>query len=154
MLASGLAGSPRRQGRALLYETHRVAALASRPVLGAATLRRECPRGWFVARRGEPARLATRADQLSALSEGWDDVSFWTMFAMGYDLDRSRGPFAFIATVGGCVYLGADLVGLQGRRLVLADPGPWFEVFRGTRLPTGPGRPWHIRLHEDAARAA
>ena len=52
-----------------------------------------------------------------------------------------------VATVGGFVAVGADILDLRAcspagarRDLVLAEPGQWFEHFRGRRLAVGPGR--------------
>ena len=57
------------------------------------------------------------------------------------------GALPFVATVGGLVVLGADIVDTRGLSgLVLEPPGPWFGVVDGRWLPTGPGRPWVLSL--------
>jgi hypothetical protein len=65
---------------------------------------------------------------------------------MQHQLQR-QGSFPFVASVGGLVVLGADIVEVRGgSELVLQLPGPWFDGWEGCWLPTGPGRPWVLHL--------
>jgi hypothetical protein len=118
LLALGFAGAPVRTSSALLYDEARVEALADRPYVEEADLRRHC--------------------------QYIDHI----------------GHFPSVATVSGFIALGANIVGVREdptrpgypafrvrhpTTLSLAEPGGWFDDFRGRRLPTGPGRPWTIR---------
>jgi hypothetical protein len=151
VLASGLAGEPVRLAStnssrsSVLYEEDRVTELVQRPSMHWPELDQHCPAGYFVSRRSFPA-TAPRADQLAALSGGWSGVCMWTWIVMSIQID-SCGYLPFVATVGGLVVLGADIVKARGlSELVLAPPGPWFDAVAGHWLPTGPGRPWVLTL--------
>ena len=145
VLVSGIAGEPLRSGSAVLYDEARVAELAERPSVEWPGLEQHCPAGVFVSRREFPV-MAGRAEQLAALSRGWSAISPWIWIAMSHRI-RSHGHFPFVATVGGLVVLGADIVEVRGlSELVLAQPGPWFEAVSRHWLPTGRGRPWLLSL--------
>ena len=66
-------------------------------------------------------------------------MSPWTWIAMAHQIHR-YGYFPFVATVGGLVVLGADIVEARGlSQLTLEPPGAWFEVAAEHWLPTGRG---------------
>ena len=162
LLALGLAGDPvrigtRRGGCAVtLFDVNRVRSLLARPTITDDEVAAWCPGGLFVSRRELPAALPW-PEQMEALADGWA-LSIWTGVRLGHRVREQ--PLPFVATVAGFVVAGADLVDVRWHdaspddrrsghgirhRLVLADPGPWFERFRDRRLLTGPGRPWHLR---------
>ena len=65
---------------------------------------------------------------------------------MAHQIHR-YGYFPFVATVGGLVVLGADIVEARGlSQLTLEPPGAWLEVAAEHWLPTGRGRPWVLLL--------
>jgi len=145
VLASGLAGEPIRTGHAVLYEEGRVIELAERPSVGWTDVHQCCPAGIFVSRR-DFAATGSRTEQLAGLTEGWSDVCPWTWIRMAIRI-HDHGPLAFVATIGGLVVLGADIVEARGlSELVLAPPGPWFDALDRCWFPTGRGRPWVLRL--------
>jgi hypothetical protein len=145
VLASGVAGEPVRTRSAVLYDQARVSELAARPSIQWGDAEEWSPAGLFVSRRDVPA-TASREEQLAALSTGWDSVSPWEWVVAHLQLQQ-RGPMAFVATVGGLVLLGADIVEMKGfSTLVLEDPGPWFDGVAGCWFPTGPGRPWVLHI--------
>jgi hypothetical protein len=145
VLASGIAGEPIRTGHAVLYEEARVNELAARPSSQWPEVDQRCPAGIFVSRRDFPA-TGSRTDQMAALSGGWSGVCPWVWVAMAVRIQRN-GYLPFVATVGGLVVVGADIVEARGlSELVLAPPGPWFEVLDQHWFPTGRGRPWVLYL--------
>jgi hypothetical protein len=145
VLESGLAGEPIRTGSAVLYDEARVVELAGRPSVGWPDIDDLCPAGLFVSRRDFPA-TAPRADQLSALCMGWSAVNMFAWVGMTLRIPH-LGPVGFVATIGGLVVLGADIVETRSfSELVLAPPGPWFESAAGHWMPSGPGRPWLLTL--------
>ena len=154
VLAAGLAGPATPARHAVLYEEARVAELAARPSIYWPDAAEWSPGGFFVSRRAFPA-TGSRSEQLAALSGGWTSVSPWAWLLVALQLQR-HGPFPFVATVGGLVVLGADIVEVRGfSTLELQEPGPWFDDVAGCWFPTGPGRPWvlHIgALSRDPAR--
>jgi hypothetical protein len=145
VLASGLAGKAVDGGTTALYEHDRVLDLAQRQGMPWSGLAEQCPTGFFVSRREFPA-TGSREEQLAALSGGWASVSPWRWIAVSSQID-CHGSFPFVATIGGLVVLGADIVGVRSRsELVLERPGSWFEAIEGRWFPTGPGRPWVLHL--------
>jgi len=145
VLAAGLAGEPTRSGSAVLYDAARVTELAARPSVPWPELDEHCPAGLFTSRRDFPV-TGTRADQLAALCRGWSDVNPWAWIAMAHQIERF-GSFPFMATIGGLVVLGADIVEARGlSEFVLESPGRWFDALEGGWFPTGPGRPWVLHL--------
>ena len=141
VLAAGLAGTPTVAGSAHLYLEEDVRELVSRPhvmpegldALGTSIL--------FLARRQVDVR-APRDAQLATVGRGWDlgpPISLLLRAKV-----RLEGFVPFVATVAGFVALGAEITDVRrdGPRyhILLADPGDWFESFRGRRLSVGPGR--------------
>jgi hypothetical protein len=145
VLTAGLAGESLDAGSMTLYDRARVLDLAERRSVRWIDLDEPCPAGFFVSRRDFPV-AAERPDQLAALSGGWGAVCPWNWVAMAYQVGR-YGSFPFIATIGGFVVLGADIVKTAGLcELTLERPGSWFDTVEDSWLPTGPGRPWKLRL--------
>ncbi|WP_181313108.1 hypothetical protein [Nocardioides campestrisoli] len=172
VLRAGLAGAGVRLRGTVLYEAAEVEALARRPLLDLG-LPRVCHRGTFVARLGArrtvpPERrlrgpdglpqtwrgadlAAAPAEQLRAASGPWR-LSPLARVRLTSMVQR-QGFVPFVATTGGFVLLGGDLVAARaaepGRSssatmLALADPGDWFDAWRRGRLLTGPGGPWQM----------
>jgi hypothetical protein len=145
VLAAGLAGEPIHTSAMDLYEHERVAELAARPSVWWPEADQLCRPGFFLSRRSFPA-TAQRADQVAALSGEWGSVSPWRWVVMHHRL-TTHGSFPFVATVGGLVVLGADIVETRGcSELVLEEPGAWFRGWQGRWFPTGRGRPWVLIL--------
>lgn len=145
VLASGLAGEPVRTRSAVLYDDGRVAELAARPSLDWPDAEQWSPGGFFVSRRDFPA-TSSRADQVAALSGDWGSVCPWEWLVVQLQVNQ-HGSFPFVATVGGLVVLGADIVEVRGlSKVVLADPGPWFDDVAECWFPTGPGRPGVLHI--------
>ncbi|HEU4810537.1 MAG TPA: hypothetical protein VFT00_00210 [Nocardioides sp.] len=145
VLAAGLAGVPQRVTGALLYDDALVGKLVRAPYVDEAET--ACPWGLFVARRhvdvGRP-----EDQRLASLASGWG-LSTWTALRIRV-LVAEHGHVPMVATVGGFVTTGAEIIGVQRAgpdeyHLTLQGPDGWFEVFRGRRFPTGPGRPWVLR---------
>jgi hypothetical protein len=145
VLASGLAGSAVRAHHVVLYDEARVAELAARSSLRWQDAEQWSPGGFFVSRREFPA-TSPRADQVASLSGGWGSVCPWEWLVVALQMER-HGPLPFVATVGGLVAFGADIVEVRGfSQLVLEEPGPWFDDAAGCWFPTGPGRPWVLHI--------
>ena len=144
-LANGLVGEPIRAGGVHLYEQERVHELAQRPVVTWRRVFEICSEGVFVARRDLDATRPV-TELLGEVSLGWDGVNPWEWLALR-DQVRQRGSLPFLATSGGVVILGADIVGTRpGAGFLLAEPGGWFEPLEGCRFPSGPGRSWKMHL--------
>ena len=159
VLAAGLAGTPVWAGGAVLHDADRVAELASRQEVDWAEVDARCPCGLFVCKR--PIALVDgRPPPLESLAPGWEVVSRWVRVAVSVGVERGDA-LPFLATTGGFVVLGADVVGVEterdgGRgaaRLVLTPPGAWFSGFEARRLGTGPGRPWTVHAPHGLAGA-
>jgi hypothetical protein len=145
VLDAGLAGEPTRTRGAVLYDADRVRALVERPELTWGDMVGLCPAGFFVSRRAFDV-TRTHDEQLAAARCGWADVSVWRWVAVEFQISQ-QGSLPFLATVSGCVALGADIVGVRrGSELELEPPGPWFEAVADSWFPTGPGRPWVLHL--------
>jgi hypothetical protein len=145
VLSSGVAGEPVRTPSGDLYEEERVTELAERPSVSRPEVELLCPAGFFVSRRNFPA-TSPRPEQLAALSNGWDAVSPWQWIAVRFQLE-AYGSFPFVATIGGLVVLGADIVEARGLLgLELRNPGAWFDGLEGRWFPTGQGRPWVLHV--------
>ena len=146
VLACGLAGSPVVTRAALLHDAERVLELAGRPVLDDATADAATPGGLFVARRDVDV-LAPEDQQHASLQGGWG-FSFVAAVSVRIRVTED-GHLPLVATVAGFVVAGAEILqalrARDGYHLVLREPGPWFETFRGRRFATGPGRPWVLR---------
>jgi hypothetical protein len=147
VLSAGLAGVPVVTPGAVLYDLALVEALRLRPQIDEEHVDTACPWGLFIARR-EIQVGAPTAEQLAALSPGWA-FSPWTSVWLRSRIER-HGHVPAVATVGGFVTIGAEIVETRGDgagayALIVRGPGSWFDAFRGHRLPTGPGRPWVVR---------
>lgn len=154
VLDSGLAGPPTRLPSATLFDAARVEHLVTWPTLEEAAIDAACPWGLFVGRR-QPQRPVTSDGQWGRAGVEWDMPAVtgaWIRICV----DR-HGFLPFVQTVGGFVVLGADIVdvrvvthgdgGLQQRerRLLLREPGAWFDALQHRRLVTGAGPPYLIR---------
>jgi hypothetical protein len=145
VLGSGVAGEPVHAGAMSFYDQAKVEELAARPMVRWPDAMKWSPGGFFVSRRSFPA-TSPRAEQVAALTGGWGSISPWEWVTAGLQL-KQHGALPFVATVGGLVVLGADIVELRGlSQLVLEEPGPWFDDVAGRWFPTGPGRPWVLHL--------
>jgi hypothetical protein len=152
VLAAGLAGEPFAAGGARLYDRAAVEALARRRRVDERTpLPRACDRGVLVARvnpAGGRESVLARACGPYRLGVGRA-----TVLAV---LLGQQGRVPLVATVGGYVVAGADVVArstddaaLPRTTLQTRPPGDWWDSFAGRRLPTGPGDPllfWRCRL--------
>lgn len=137
LLAAGLAGDPVRSASDVAYDAERVIALALRDEVTREEVDRACPSGLFVARR------------LGDVAGPWDFSYPWAAYLR--TTIGSSGPFPLVVAISSVVVRGADIVEVRPSReghytMGLADPGPWFAVFRDRRCPTGPGRPWALHL--------
>jgi len=144
-LGAGLAGEPLRTSAATLYEAARVDDLVARPVVAAGAVFRECPFGLFLDRRVTDVR---RFEESGSSAVEDLRLGLWAGALLTLSISQD-GPLPYVATVCGFVVLGGEIVdvtsGANGRhRLHLADPGPWFEAWRGRRWPTGGGREWSL----------
>ena len=144
LLATGIAGEARRAGGALLYDADRVRRLGerrrlTRPDIDALGLPR-----LIVARRAVDV-LADRATQVAQLADGWN-LNIFECLRMIWHIQDDE-PIPLVATVSGFVILGAELTGFAGSamapgkrvRLVVREPGAWFDALRETRLDLPPG---------------
>jgi hypothetical protein len=130
VLDAGLAGAPIRSRSVTLYDPSRVDDLVGRGQFRQEDLPDVCPIGVLVDRRV--------ADASSGLP-----LSPWTALHLQVVIQRA-GSFPYVATIGGFVVTGADLVGVHGEgeglyRLERTAPGKWFDSFRGRRWAIGPG---------------
>lgn len=143
VLAAGLAGPGIRLRGSILHDRAAVESLASRPLLGP-WMPEVCRQGTFVARLGQRRADASapEAEQLRAASGPWR-LSALARVKLHVMVD-GRGFLPFVATTGGFVVLGAEVVGVTGAHLSLRPPGDWFDSWRGGRLPTAPGPPWQM----------
>ena len=159
-LLAGVAGPATRAGTTVLYDADRVGELASgehRRIdrLEVEELPEACRRGMVVVRltprRPDPGPerawqgadlLAPREEQLDA-ARMWFRMSPWTRVLIRHRAGTGGGAgVPFVATVGTLVVLGADITGVdagypRGAALRLAEPGEWFETWRGARFEEG-----------------
>lgn len=147
VLAAGLAGAPQRTAGAVLYEGEAVGGLALTPYVDDVDAEKACPWGLFVARRVVDVALP-EDERRAVLAEDWT-LSTWSAIRVRV-LVQDRGHVPLVATVGGFVTTGAEITAAhrtspEAYRLTLREPTAWFEVFRGRRFPSGPGRPWVLR---------
>lgn len=146
VLAAGLAGEPVRTSSSLLFDEAAVRELAARPVVPDVEVEVACPTGLFIARRDVPVNQPGPA-QREALQRGWAFSAWTTLWLRMAVVDH--GSLPLVATVGGFVTTGADLLdavpGPGGYVLDLREPGAWFESLRGRRLLSGRGREWAVR---------
>jgi hypothetical protein len=141
LLASGLAGPGHRRGRSVLYDAAAVAALRDRPLVTEQTpLPPACADGVLLA-RVDPRRAEPGAWR--ELAEGPWRLAFSRVLVLL--VMRSSRPVPLVATVAGFVLGGAEVVDGRHRAeattFELGEPGEWFDAFRGTRVPAGPGEP-------------
>lgn len=146
VLATGLAGEPVRAGRTSYWERASVEALREQETLDKPTLDDLFSWGPFVARRDIDLHLPAER-RLDQLADGWGfsrGTRLWLRAGI-----FQRGTFPLVATTGGFITVGADIVDAlptedRSTHLELRPPGPWFVDVAGKRLPTGPGRQWAI----------
>lgn len=144
LLATGIVGAPIRAGGALLYNESRVRRLAVRPLLSRRDVEARGLRRVIVLRRAVDL-LADRATQEAQLTDGWN-LNFLDCLGMKWKIEAA-GPIPVVASVSGFVILGAELTGFTrssmapGKRvrLVVREPGSWFDPLRETRLDLVPG---------------
>ena len=144
LLATGVVGAPVRAGGALLYDGDAVRRLAARPRRTRADLATGGLRRVIVLRRAVDL-LADRATQEAQLTDGWN-LNYLDCLGMTWKIEAD-GPIPVVVTVSGFVILGAELAGFTrssmapGKRvrLVVREPGSWFEPLRETRLDVIPG---------------
>jgi hypothetical protein len=194
-LLAGVAGVGRRTRGSIRYDTAQVYALverarACRALEGASPaewcLAQECREGIFVARvRPREAEVSNHrswkgVDMTAPMGEQLDAVRMWwrvaTLTKIWFRFRMRRDGFIpFVATVGGFVTLGAEMVGLESARIeaepkwgdqrdryawsvvtafTLRPPGEWFEPLRGGRLPVTQGGPWQLWSPELAEERA
>ena len=194
-LLSGAAGVGRRTRGSIRYDAAQVHGLvervrACRALEEGATaewgLAPECREGIFVARvRPREPEVSTRrswkgADMTAPTDEQLDAVRMWwrvaTLTRIWFRFRIGRDGFVpFVATVGGFVTLGAEMIGLESAWLegepnraekrgryawslatafTLRPAGAWFEPLRGGRLPVTHGGPWQLWSPELAEERA
>lgn len=145
VLATGLAGEPLVTPAPHLYDDGAVARLLLRRELDDREVREACPQGLLVARRA--------AVTIEQLADGWGIAGVMTIWIEARV--RRRGFVPLVATVGGFVTRGAEIVGattVDGAEptrpwssLTLRAPtGVWSDRFRDARSATGTGRPWSL----------
>jgi hypothetical protein len=154
-LGAHLAGEPLRTNAATLYDARRVDDLLARPVVDSGAVFRECPTGLFLDRRVVDV---LRLEELGFAAIEDLRLGAWGAAFLGLSI-RGDGPMPYVATVCGFVVLGAEIVDVTSgandrHQLRLADPGPWFEAWRGRRWPTGAGREWSLLGRADVAGVA
>lgn len=150
LLLAGLAGETLRRGNGTLHRRDRVLELGDRPWVVS-------PTGEGQARRTFVARLPT----YPVLSSGERQDAArgpWRISALGRvslraDIDR-HGSVPLVATLGGFVVLGAEIVGIAGiaRRsdqpcgafLTLRPAGAWFEDWTARRLGSSGRHQWWV----------
>lgn len=144
VLQAGLAGRPEITTSALLYDADAVDALVARAPLTVAEVLDTCPQGLVVARRTTSC--------LDDLVDGWD---FGEVIGSWINLRAAEhGHVPLVATVGGFVTMGAEIVTVTTRvgddpsrpksTLTLRPATGWVEAMSGRRLARGPGRPWSL----------
>ena len=141
-LACGLAGPPIRTRAAHLYDATHVRELGERRIVWSAEMERRCPDGYFLSRRALQVDV-DREVLLRELSVVPDGMSPWTRTWLSLRGELCGGV-PFVATVAGFVVHGADLVGIRGGQMHLADPGTWFEGLADAQLGSSLGRTWTI----------
>jgi hypothetical protein len=145
-LGAGLAGEPIRTRAATLYDDEQVDELLNRPLVARGAVFRECPRGLFLDRRVD----AVDDLRLGPLLRWGPLLRLGPLGGALLGLSiRDEGPLPYVATVCGFVVLGGEIVAVRPaeadrHRLDLAEPGTWFDAWRGRRWPTGRGREWSL----------
>ena len=161
-LAAGVAGAGVRTRAAVLYDRARVESLVDRAQVpldhrDVDDLPAACRGGTLVVRLSPrrpddgSSRSWQGADTTAPREEQWDAARMWfRMSPWTRVLLRSRAstgrPAPFVATVGGFVVLGADVLGVdveaRGTSLRLGEPGDWFECWREGRFEGGARSRW------------
>ena len=173
VLGAGLCGPGLRTRGAVLYGAERVRAVADRPEVAHSSILRVQWPGTLVVRLGAASGLDLLAgvedgeeeeEQRASVSGPWG-LSPWLRARIGLALSGAQfsepRPVPFVATVGGFVALGADIVGAApedsrpraGVLLDLAPPSDWYDGFGRRRLPTGRGGPWRFYSSPPLPRA-
>ncbi len=149
LLVAGLLGRPRAMELATFYRRDVIEAFVQqqrdRPPLPVPD------RNLVFVRVGNGrVRLgATQQHQLDRLSVGWRMSPQWRALCRGM-IELDRPPVGFLATMGGFVVAGADIVGAERAqgpdssshlltRFDLRPPGEWYDDWRGRLLPTRAG---------------
>ncbi|MGZ6733163.1 MAG: hypothetical protein ACXVDH_00850 [Nocardioides sp.] len=159
VLAAGLAGPPRADGRRRLFDARRLLELAGATELSDDEVWAACPRGVFIGRVARHRSFhidAPLPEQIAAVCGPWyvPLLAHLWIAAQG----SPPRPFPFIATVGNFVVFGGEITGqhyleglprttnMHGHRTIwhLTEPGPWYDALEGRRLTLGPGYPWKI----------
>jgi hypothetical protein len=114
----------------ILYDPAHVDDLAGRAAVAQEELPDACPVGVLVDRRVE--------DRASGLP-----LSPWVVITIRIVVEQ-LGSFPYVATIGGFVVSGADIIVLTEEagglyRVERAEPGDWFDTFRDRRWAIGPG---------------
>lgn len=147
LLATGIAGEGVRTPGSLLYDAHRVRAVAERPELAPANILDACPHGLFVARLGPGRRVDLSLDPAQRREPAtgpWKlSLPMWATLRVAASRGRS---VPLVATVSGVVVLGAAITdarseGEAGYRLELDEPGDWYDTLSGRRWLPGRGGP-------------
>jgi hypothetical protein len=155
VLAAGLAGSGRRTTGALLFEEAAVAALLDRPM---------CER-WLLD-QWRPLILRLGRGRAFQVADGWEQQaattrSGWYLTGRVHQALRTRpsGRHPVVATLGGFLVFGADLVGTRlddgpftptrsrphpSSTLDLEPPMYWWGDFEGSWLPINNGPTWTL----------
>lgn len=147
LLETGVAGPPVRSSGAVQYDEARVAALRHWPTVEEGQLEDACPRGLMVARLAPHRRLDLTdapAEQRRSISDDWHVPRAPRLLTFGRSALGQRTPL--VATVSGYVLLGAEVTAMEpdGRsrcRLLLDEPGEWYDALRGRRWFPGRGGP-------------
>jgi hypothetical protein len=147
LLETGVAGPATRVSGAVLYDAGRVEGLTRWLRVRDLDVAAACPDGLLVGRLAPHRRLDltdTPDAQRRAIGEGWHPprAARWLIHgraALGVTMP-------FVATVSGFILLGADVAGIEpdgrgGRRLLLEEPGEWYDELRGRRWLAGRGGP-------------
>lgn len=159
VLAAGLAGTPRQDGRARRFDPGRLVELAEATELTDDEIWSACPYGVFIARVAARRGFhhdAPRTEQIAAVRGPW--YVPWLAHLWIHAHSTAMHRFPFIATVGDFVVCGGEIVGasypdpelhttnMSGKRTMweLAEPGAWYDAVAGRRLTLGPGYPWKI----------
>jgi hypothetical protein len=152
LLRAGACGPGRRVGGVVVYDEGAVLALAERPWVDEADLRRACPHGFYLGRLARTLSLDLTLpwEQVGAQVRQLPAMPWLTSGLLAARVGLF-GRLPWVATLCGLVVHGADLTGFDeppGGRVAfrLERPGTWFEALEGRWFPTGRGgRPWVIR---------
>ena len=145
LLRTGIAGAPERDASGRLgYDRAAVEAVARRTVVDERSLEETFRFGLLVARLSPSQEWDVDApveEQRRHLGGPWD-IPLLRHVGLTTYTRSSGGFYPLVATVSGYVVAGADIVEpcTDGRgRLVLAEPGAWFDELRERRWFRGRG---------------